>query len=168
MSERRGCDKVARRFFTLARAPIPANFSIVLKRNCSISPEGLARVFALLAAASIAIGIGFAAFGAWLVLPFAGAEALALGVAFFVYARHAADYERIELESERLTVEVADAERTARYVLDSRAARVCLDSERGSARVLLRSPGRELEVGRHLDAEARVELASELEKRLRT
>ena len=56
-------------------------------RNCSISPQGLALVFVLLAAATIAIGIGFAAAGAWLVLPFAGLEALALGAAFFAVAR---------------------------------------------------------------------------------
>jgi uncharacterized membrane protein len=149
--------------------PAPG-FSVLLKRNCSLSPAGLARVFALLSALSIAIGIGFAAFGAWLVLPFAGAEALALGVAFFAYARHAADYERIELASGRLTVEVADAERTARYVLDPRAARVWVEcvEETAGARVMLRAPGRDLEVGRHLDDEARRELAAELEKRLRT
>ncbi len=146
--------------------PAPG-FSLLLKRNCSISPESLARVFALLAAAALVIGIGFALAGAWLVLPFAGAEALALVVAFFAYARHAADYERIELAGGRLTVEVADAERTARYVLDPHAARVRLESEQGSARVLLRSPGRELEIGRHLDAEARAELAAELDRRLR-
>jgi uncharacterized membrane protein len=142
-------------------------FSVLLKRNCSLSPAGLARVFALLAAFSIAIGFGFAAFGAWLVLPFAGAEALALGVAFFVYARHAADYERIEFAGGRLTVEVADAERMSRYVLDPRAARVRVEQAGTDARVLLRVAGRELELGRHLDDEARRELAVELEKRLR-
>jgi len=50
-------------------------------------------VFALLAAVSIGIGIGFAAFGAWLVLPFAGAESLALAIAFVASARRAAQYE---------------------------------------------------------------------------
>jgi len=44
---------------------------------------------------------------------------------------------------------------------------VRLDSGEGRARVLLRAQGRELEVGRHLDAGARAELAAELDKRLR-
>lgn len=46
-------------------------------------------MFALLAAVTIGIGIGFAALGAWMVLPFAGLEALALAAAFFAWARRA-------------------------------------------------------------------------------
>jgi uncharacterized membrane protein len=53
-------------------------------------------VFALLAAVAIGIGIGFAAMGAWLVLPFAGLEALALAIAFFAVARRIADEEGTE------------------------------------------------------------------------
>jgi len=53
-------------------------------------------VFALLAAGAIGIGIGFAAIGAWLVLPFAGLEALALAIAFFAVARRMADEEGTE------------------------------------------------------------------------
>jgi len=66
-----------------------AVFSPTLKRNCSISPAGLMCVFAALASVSLAIGIGFALAGAWLVLPFAGLEVVALGVAFVVHARRA-------------------------------------------------------------------------------
>jgi uncharacterized membrane protein len=35
------------------------------------------------------------------------------------------------------------------------------------ARVLLREAGKEVEVGRHLDADARIEFAGELSRRLR-
>jgi uncharacterized membrane protein len=139
-----------------------SGFSLTLKRNCSISPKALAGVFVALAALVLAIGAGFALAGAWLILPFAGLEVLLLGAAFVLYGRHAADYERIELERGRLTVEVADAERIARYELDARRARVCVEKER----VVLRGAKQELELGRHLDADARVELAAELEKRL--
>jgi uncharacterized membrane protein len=62
---------------------------LILKRNCSMSPAGLAMAFAALAAVALAIGAGFAFVGAWLVLPFAGIEALMLAVAFFVVARRA-------------------------------------------------------------------------------
>ena len=54
-----------------------------------MSPAGLAVAFAALAAITLAIGAGFAMIGAWLVLPFAGLEVLALVVAYFVYARRA-------------------------------------------------------------------------------
>jgi len=103
-----------------------------LKRNCSMSPGGLAKVFAALALLVLAIGAGFAAAGAWLILPFAGLEVLLLGAAFMLHARHAADYERIEEEG----------------------------------RVLLRDTKEELEIGRHLGAEARAEFAAEPETRL--
>ena len=114
-----------------------------------------------LAALVLAIGAGFAVAGAWLILPFAGLEVLLLGAAYVLYARHAADYERIELESGRLSVEVADGGRTLNYRMDH--ARVAMEE----GRVVLRDAKEELEVGRTLGAEARAELAAELERLLR-
>jgi uncharacterized membrane protein len=49
-------------------------------------------VFALLAGVTVAIGIGFAVLGAWMLLPFAGLETMALAIAFLVIARRAGDY----------------------------------------------------------------------------
>lgn len=126
------------------------------------------RVFGLLALGSVGIGMGFALAGAWLILPFAGLEVLALGAAFVVTARHATDFERIEVSNGRLTVEISEADRVDRYVLDPRVAKLRLEKDEGyGARVLLRAPGRDVEVGRHLDPEARMEFAAELKKRLR-
>jgi uncharacterized membrane protein len=140
-----------------------AGFSLILKRNCSISPAALAGVFVALALVVLAIGIGFAIAGAWLVLPFAGLEVLLLVAAYLAYARRAADYERIELASGRLTVEVAEAHRTSRYEMEARRARVVVQDER----VLLHGAQEQLELGRHLDAQRRAEFAAELQKRLR-
>lgn len=117
-------------------------------------------VFAVLALLVLAIGAAFAAAGAWLILPFAGLEVALLGAAFVAYARHAADYERIELEAGRFTVEVADGRRIARFELHG--ARVAMEK----GRVVLRCAAKELEIGRYLGAEARAELAAELEKTL--
>lgn len=117
-------------------------------------------MFAALAALVLAIGAGFAAAGAWLVLPFAGLEVLLLGAAFVLHARHAADYERIELQSGRLEVEVTEADRVARYQLQN--ARVSMEE----GRVVLRDAKEAIEIGRHIGAEARAELVAELEKTL--
>jgi uncharacterized membrane protein len=138
-------------------------FSLILKRNCSITPMRFACVFAALAVAVLAIGIGFAVAGAWLILPFAGLEVLLLGAAFVLQARHATDYERIELDGGRLRVEVGEASRVARYELDARRARI----EMEGPHVLLRGPKDELELGRHLDLATRAAFAAELKKRLR-
>lgn len=140
-----------------------AGFRVVVRRNCSIAPAALWWVFALIALVSIAIGTGFAMAGAWLILPFAGLELAALGVAFLLVGRHAGDYERIELDRGSLTVEIADADRTERYRLNSREARVGIVSDR---RVVLSDRERTLEIGRHLDAEARAGFGAELARRL--
>ena len=58
-----------------------------------MSPAGLAKAFAALAAAVLAISVGFAMAGAWLVLPFAGLEVLGLAAAYLVYARRFAKQE---------------------------------------------------------------------------
>jgi len=138
-------------------------FSLTLKRNCSISPSGLACVFAALAVAVLAIGTGFALAGAWLILPFAGLEVLLLAGAFVLQARHANDYERIALERGRLRVEVTDGQRLACYELDARRVRVEVDG----AHVVLRGEQQALELGRHLDDESRMAFGAELKKRLR-
>jgi uncharacterized membrane protein len=117
-------------------------------------------VFAALALAVLGIGAGFAVAGAWLILPFAGLEVLLLGAAFVLYARHAGDYEKIELAGRRVTVEIAEGASTARYEMDG--ARVSMEQ----GHVMLRGAEKELEIGRHLGADARAELLAELEKKL--
>jgi uncharacterized membrane protein len=90
-------------------------------------------------------------------------EAAALGAAYLAYARRAADYERIELAAGRLTIEVAEADRTSRYEMQAQRARVYVERDL----VVLRGAGEELQLGRHLDAERRAEFAAQLQKRLR-
>jgi uncharacterized membrane protein len=75
-----------------------SGFSLTVKRNCSISPQALAVLLALTAGFAFAIGIAFALYGAWPILPFAGLEIAALAAAFYLNGRHAADYERIAPE----------------------------------------------------------------------
>jgi len=143
-------------------------FSVLLKRNCSISPIGMIAAFAALAVVTLGIGFGFAVAGAWLVLPFAGLEVAGLVLAFFWTVRHAADYERIDVAPGRVCVELAEGRVLRRHELDSRAVRVRLadDGQRGT-RVLLTNAGAgEIEVGRHLDVGARLGLAGELKKSL--
>jgi uncharacterized membrane protein len=148
----------------VAFSTTPAGFRLALKRNCSISPRDLLLVFAALALLAVSIASGFAALGAWLILPFAGLEVLLLGAAFWLTARHATDYERLELERGRLRIEVCEAERLQRYEMDAHAARVRMVD----GHVLLHAPRAWLEVGRHLDAAARSRLAAELGKRLQS
>lgn len=141
-------------------------FSLLLKRNCSISPSGLFRVYGLIAFVTIGIAAAFAAMGAWLILPFAGIEIVCLGVAFVLQGRHAGDYERIELGAGGMTVEVCEADEVRRHELGT-PMRVGVIEQAGATKVMLQSRGRRLEIGRHLNERARVALAAELQRRLR-
>jgi uncharacterized membrane protein len=139
-------------------------FGVLSKRNCSISPAGLWRVFAAIALLTLGIGIGFACFGAWLILPFAGLELLVLAAAFVVVGRHATDCERIEFSAGRIRVEVRETERTSLHEFDPMRARVVLGGGRGGMRVWLLARDARLEIGRHLDCASRAGLAVELRR----
>lgn len=142
------------------------DFSVTVKRNCSISPRGALMALAATATASFAIGAGFAYAGAWLVLPFAGIEIAALAAAFFVYARCAGDYERISVRDGRLRVEVCDAGGSAVHEFHPAWARVAMRRAASEPRLFVGSHGQEVEIGRHLTVPARGVLARELQARL--
>ena len=144
-----------------------SGFSLLLKRNCSISPASLMLVFGVIAIVTLGIAAAFAAIGAWLILPFAGIEVVGLGIAFALNGRHAADYERIRLGEGRLMVEVCESDSIRRHEFDPARASVMMAGEGRSMRVLLEAPGRSLEIGRHLHEQARLDLAGELKRRLR-
>ena len=141
-----------------------SGFDFTIKRNCSISPQDLLRVLAFVACVSLGIAVVFAFLGAWPVLPFAGVEVLAIAAAFYLNGRHAADYERIAIDNGKLVVEASDAGRIQRHEFNLPWLRVDERRRGGELHLLLRSPGRELEIGRHLDTERRASLAVHLRR----
>jgi uncharacterized membrane protein len=156
---RHGTDKTV-------KTPSKPDIDLTLKRNCSITPHALARMMILLAVFSLGIGAGFAVLGLWMVLPFAGLEVAALAVAFVLHARHAADYERIRTDGERVLVEVREGDTTWTCELERRWLHVNERREGRDLRVALAARGTEIEVGRHMDAARRRELATALRRQL--
>jgi len=140
-------------------------FSLVARRNNSLSSTGRLLVFAFIFVVSVGIAAAFAYFGAWLILPFAGIEMLVLYLAFRYIERHATDYELIEIDDDRVTVERLEGGRTRSQAFSRYWARVVV-SEDGD-RLALRSHGREFEIGRNLSGAQRLELAQALRRRLR-
>ena len=120
----------------------------------------------MIAVVTMGIAAAFAALGAWMILPFAGIEILALGIAFALNGRHAGDYERIQLGDGSVKVEVCESDSVRCHEFSAAWASVRVAGEGSSMRVLLGVPGRSLEIGRHLQAQARIDLADELTKRL--
>ena len=104
--------------------------------------------------------------GAHLVMPFAWLEIVAVGIAFAMYGRHAADGERISLQGSRLVVELETAGRLERAEFDR--SRVRVEPKTGDhSLITLSAQGRSVEVGRYVRPELRSALASEIRMALR-
>ena len=141
-----------------------AGFSVLAKRNCSIAPVPLCALFLALGGVSLGIATAWGLIaGLWLVLPFAGLEVGALVLAFVWYARRVGDFERISLQDGKLVVEICERSRVERHEFNPQWARLVVAPGQ-DARLALRSHGRELEIGRHLDSGERRRLATELQR----
>ena len=101
-----------------------------------------------------------------MVMPFAWLELLAVGAAFWVYARHARDGEKITLYGPSLVVELENGGRTERAEFAREWVRVEPRSGDGSL-IQVSGQGRTVVVGRHLRPELRPALAREIRLALR-
>jgi len=137
-----------------------------LGRNCSVTPAQLGWLYASLCVVTLGIGTFFWFQGAVLILPFAWLELAAVGAAFVVYARHAADREHILLSGRRLVVELEQAGRLQRAEFNRDWVRVepAVD---GRSLIEVSGQGRRVIVGRHLRPELRPVLAREIRAALR-
>jgi uncharacterized membrane protein len=136
-----------------------------LQRNCSLAPRKLIAVFASLCVLSMSIAAGFWWLGAPAVLPYAGVELLALGLAFALYARHAGDGEHVTLQDGELRVEHHRGGRIERAVFCADWVR--LDGPRGTRALLaLNGEGRQAFVGRYVGTAVRFRFAVELRSAL--
>ena len=131
-------------------------------RNCSISPRQLLHFYIALALFSLLVGLYCWMVGATLVMPFSGLEVLAVGAALLVYARHAADRERISLAPGAMVIEWESAGRLERAEFNPRWVRISVPDDRGLVEVS--ESGRRAFVGRYVRPEARERLARDLRR----
>ncbi|MEO8626732.1 MAG: DUF2244 domain-containing protein [Betaproteobacteria bacterium] len=127
-------------------------FFLVARPNNSLTAEGRALVLGSLLFLSLVIALAFTWYGAWLVLPFTGVEMAVLGLAFVYIQRHAADYESIAIDGDRVLIERWETGTKRRYEFNRHWAQVVVHRERaaGPTILILRSHGREIEFGQHL------------------
>ena len=138
----------------------------LLQRNCSVTPGQLMGLFASLSVVSLGIATFFWFQGATLIMPFAWAELIAVGIAFTVYARHARDGEKILLNDGQLVVELQTAGRLERSEFNREWVRVEPKDGDGSL-IEVSGQGRSVRVGRHIRPELRPALAREIRFALR-
>ena len=143
-----------------------AGLQWILKRNCSFTLAQLFGAYLALCAVSLGIALGFTWYGASPVLAFAAIELVLVGAALLLYARHAADQERITLAHGALSVEHRHGPQTERSLF--RAAWVRVEPRHGEGSLVeLSGDGHRSLVGRYLRPEMRTPLAQELRAALR-
>ena len=142
-----------------------AECRFVLRPNRSLSWQGSLIFFFSLCLVSGIIAIGLALLGYWLVLPFTGLELLALGISLYVVARRCYQCEVICITGDAVPIEKGIEHPQERWTFSRIWARVVLERYPTSwypSRLLIRSHGRAVEIGRFLNEEERQRLAGEL------
>lgn len=139
---------------------------IELRPNCSLTPRAARIFFASMAAVALGIAGLFAARGLWPVLPFAGVELALLGAALLVSMHDGRRQEVIRILDDRIVIEKRDRKGSRRLEFSRYWARLALlaaPSAGHPSRLLLRSHGRQCEIGAFLTEDARLALKRRLE-----
>ena len=149
---------------------IGAGLHILIRPNRSLSPRGMAQLFAWMAAVVLTIGVGFALMGAWLVLPFAGLEMAVVATALYWLFRHADDHELIVIDGDSVTVIRHRGGREWRDNFQRYWVKATLERHRTwhPSRLVLGSHGRFVVIGADISEEERRALAARLNEALRS
>ena len=130
----------------------------IVKPNQAISWRSLMLVYLLISAVTIIIGITFYSMGMTLVLPFSGLEILALGAALYTCAWRGEVQEVISIDKDNITIETGRQRPEQREIFMRAWAKVILERSWNSwypSRLLIRSHGRQVEIGRFLNEQER-------------
>jgi uncharacterized membrane protein len=135
----------------------------LVRPNRSLSVRGSQALLLAIATVSAVIVGAFALIGAWPVIPFAGAELAMLWWALKRIEGHSNDFERITLKPGLLTVETRLGSRIDYREFPAYWTRLeCLKDHR----LLIRSHGKEIEIGSLLTEEQKMTLAKALKQEL--
>jgi uncharacterized membrane protein len=132
-----------------------------LRRNCAISPRQFVVVYCSLVVVSLLVATFWTLLGAWPVLPFAGIDLVCVGAAFLVYARHATDYERVEISAGKVVIDAANGNQMLHVELNPRWVRVTLQ-DRPRPKIEIRCPEKTIVVGTHVPLHLRASIAREM------
>lgn len=142
----------------------------MIRPNCSLSWRAALKVYLVIAACCLGIGLAFALHGFWPVLPFAGLEILALGAVLYLCLERSQIREVVTVNADRVTVEKGRAQPQERWECPRAWARVELEPSPIAwypSRLAVGFQGRQIEIGRFLNEEERRALAQELREALR-
>jgi len=137
----------------------------LLKRNCSLTPRQLGLAYLVLCLLSLVVTTVCVAMGFWQVIFFTLLELSAVAAAFLVYARHASDCEHIALSRDCLLIERFDGSLVHRVQLYPFYTRVGMPRHMQDL-IRVEARGIRVDVGRHVSAARRREVARELQTRV--
>ena len=148
---------------SLANSPQSSQW--VFRRNCSLSPKQLLQWYLSICFITLVVATGFLLAGFWIVLPFAGIELLLVGMAFVVYARHAGDYEMIELQQNQLILVLADGTELTRLQWSPQWAKLSYNGKY-KAPLLFSHRGQQVKIGKFIAEKDKSALHRELKAAL--
>jgi uncharacterized membrane protein len=136
--------------------------------NCSLHGECRRLGFWIITSVSMGVASGFCLMGYWPVMPFAGLEIGVLAWAFEVIRQRESDYEKLVIDDGRVELVTRREGKIEARKLNKHWTKVVLVCERpeSNCHVLIRSEGKDSEVGCHLIDEERLELARLLKRQL--
>ena len=145
------------------------DFKIIVKPNCSLTVKNTIRLVTGLAGISILVGVGFTLAGAWMVLPFAGLEIVAIAYAFYYIHLRADDFESITIQDDSVIVEKHGYKLSEKVIFQRYWARVNLLRQfGGKSSLIIGSHGKEVEFGRNFVTEEQREwLVSQIRQKLK-
>ena len=141
--------------------------TIMVMPNRAMPWQHIMMIYLLIFGVTISIAFGFFTQGLTLILPFAGLELLALGVVLYISAWRSNIKEVVNVTEEKIRIEIGRNAPEKTYELDKTWAKVVLERSWNNwypSRLLLRSHGRQFEIGKFLNEQERQCLEVELKK----
>lgn len=139
----------------------------VVMPNKAMPWHQLVLVYSIIAGFTIGVALGFFYQGLTLVLPFAGLEIVALGVALYISAWRGGVKEVISITGDKIRIEIGHDFPEQRYELKRAWAQVVLQRPWHNwypSHLFIRSHGQQVEIGHFLNESERQGLAIELQK----
>ncbi len=141
----------------------------VIRPNRSLSWHGVLVFFAAAATVTLTVALMFAAQGAWMILPFAGLELIALAACLYICARKNNEQEVIHIDQD--SVKIEKGRNKVRHCVEFQRHWVQIRLAKGQlpgypSRLTICSMGREVEIGSALLEAERISLASELRQKI--
>lgn len=150
--------------------PLGDSAHFIIRPTLSLSPREMLAFFILICMVTLVINIGFLMVGAWLVLPFAGLELLALGLALWFVYRAGERVEIVTIKGDDVRVLKQDRNISEEWHYQRYWAQAVLREDKNSwhpNKLYIRSHGRALEIGKCLTDHERERLAADIKEILK-